>query len=555
MSDFFLSVGQQHFENKHQEFLPPLIFNTDKIKVFGSESSTCQISTYDKGGSVLSGVLLKKTSGYELINRNTIIKNFDDLSNFEGHFCGLTWNHNEIRIYLDSQGFRPLYYVNDIKNDRLFISTRIDWLAHFLKKNELNLEAFGSYWIYMNQITFEPFLKDISFFKPGFITEITVSDQINLIETVRNSKKEHSDTYDTILNKITNPDSELRSNVSLSGGLDSRTIISLVNGPNHSHAFGNSFNTDMEIAKKVSENLSSDHKEYILPPVSIEENLKQIKDLIGSTSGTMLCHLSDKIAMFKDLNDNGFYMIDGGFGEIHRKQYLSKVLLNQRKGYDSTLNILNKSLLDSKPNFFNQEFYSQIKLNQFEKMKAIWDKSLLGSENDVNKACDIFSFETRVKNTTRYQQAWYDKFFISYMPFIQESVIDATFELPDSQKNNGVLFRSFIRKKRGLDKILLTKGDIKYPFSTPSLLFKVYLHFYKQLFKQKKDSSITHFLLLNKEFILDTLNSKSTRECPYYDYELIKKEIESFYRKPIQNELFVIYWLNFELLRNRLSLS
>jgi hypothetical protein len=415
------------------------------------------------------------------------------------------------------------------------------------------LDAFGSYWLFINQIKFAPFLTGVKCFKPNCLTTISISESIELKETPANVFSGSNISYKEELKRLINPISDLKPNVSLSGGLDSRLIFALIEGQKNSHSFGYEFNKDMEVAAKISSSMNSTHKEYYFDDFIINEYIDSINDFVGITSGTMLFTGIDKIEVLQNINNSNFFMIDGGFGELHRRQFLTKVALVKRRKADVVFSTLFDSLVDSKPNFFNPEFYGLLQKNQFEAVHEIWENSLTTSQNNIEEACDYFSYETRVKNITRYSQAWYDNYLISYMPFLQPSIINILFKLPLPEKRNSSLIRSIIEETPALHKIELTKDEIVYPFNTPILLFKIYRLLHKK-FTKYNDHREPGFLKRNKTFILDTFYSSDTKNSPYYDYSNLEKNIRSLHENHDANSKLIIYWLNFHFLIKSLKI-
>ena len=142
---------------------------------------------------------------------------------------------------------------------------------------------------------------------------------------------------------------------------------------NHqSHTFGESINPDVTLAKQVARKLKSNHIEVQLPQKTFKNDIDELKNLIGQTSGTMFCTSLSKVDLFRDLTNQSHFMIDGGFGELHRRQFLTKLLFVNSNDISGLQNKLLSSLTDNKPRIFLDSFYN----NQKEKLKRANSENL-----------------------------------------------------------------------------------------------------------------------------------------------------------------------------------
>lgn len=212
---------------------------------------------------------------------NTILDSYkwaninDDtqIQELNGHFILIRWNSNEIKIYTDVLGLRDIY-IHKYSENTFIISTRVDWLVKIIK-TKLNFREFGSRWLLFNQISSKSIFWGIERISSGTRIKINrINNQLiksdfkwePVYGNSEYSVKDFSDTFEKLcsfpffMNK--------RMSLSLSGGMDSRLILSyMMNNKNKNwyvHTFGDPNHPDSLVANKICKKFNINHEQINL---------------------------------------------------------------------------------------------------------------------------------------------------------------------------------------------------------------------------------------------------------------------------------------------------
>jgi len=460
MSHFFGYVGNKQAA-KCPSFIPDYRYQKGNIGIYFPQDALNLYHFFDahSGTGLLAvGTFLKKQKdSYRLLDAEDINQNINPIPvikddvDLEGHYAILEWkwngskNSSSISITLDRLGIRPVYIyeqVTDGEASVFYFSTRLDWLSEVMEHPTLNASALGSFWFNLNQITSAPFLNNV--IKPDGGTTTIIDSQG--IKTKKSKDITYRQTFNeerfiAILAQISNPETPLTNSISLSGGLDSRVILALNKERTHAHThtFGRKDDLDVSMARKIAKKVDSVHREFIIKPLSFKYNSSEIVDFVIQTQGTSVCSDSYLWQIMSALNDQGIFITDGGFGEIHRRQFLEKLTFLKKDCSQITQADLAKTLAHEKPAIFCEDFYRNLNQNRQEGMWEKWQKACRTAENSVEKAADLFSLSTRIKNISAMNQGWFDSQITNYMPFIQPSVLASTLLIDPALKKNGKL--------------------------------------------------------------------------------------------------------------------
>ena len=167
---------------------------------------------------------------------------------------------------------------------------------------------------------------------------------------------------------------------------------------------------------------------------------------------------------------------------------------------------------------------------------------------------DWFSLKTRLVNYYAQEQARIDNYVTAYMPFVQLILVNDLFNLQIKERRNNRLFKSIIKSNcRRLSKYNLAKGEMVYPFYFTPLMKRSYSMVYSKFKMNKENGELDSFLLKLKDFVNDSLLSKSTKEYAPYNYDLIFEKVNSYYNGDKRNKYFVDWFLTFEIFRQILA--
>ena len=291
-------------------------------------------SRIDQTGIIyfICGLPISKDAS-KFIDKDNLTKIFrntpDDVNSLNGHFCGAFINNNIITLFTDSLGLREFHiYEND---DGWYFSTRLDWILK-LGSFEINFNEFSSRWLSINQLSSKSIIKKILRLNCGGKAIINQ----NHFELIENSlvlsigKTLDVNEYKHKLEKLTLLGSNNNSKISLSlsGGMDSRVLLSfLVNSDYNNwncHSIQTKDQMDSNIAEKMLTDFDIQHKLFSDHILKEKDILPELFEYVGATYFTESAFNSQKLMYYK-LFPKEKIIIDGGFGEIWRREFLTRL--------------------------------------------------------------------------------------------------------------------------------------------------------------------------------------------------------------------------------------
>lgn len=566
-SDIILSAFDEKIVYKYE---------SDKIKLYaGSLSDNLHFfKNYNdaKNGWLVSGIGLQSSADNTKIlqhidwtdilvnnNKSEIIKNLD------GHFIIIQWDDNFITFYSDLLGLRDIYIAEN--ENGVFFSTNVIWLSRLFNL-EIDFSEFGSRWLLFNQISDKSIFKGIHRIVAGKRARISLNQNLSVEYKDNNwlpsniEKQFEIEEFSSKLSSLINLKlpKENRLSLSFSGGMDSRVILSyLLKNENISydtHTFGNSEHPDSKIASEIAANLGLQHEQFNIGLPSIEKCIKNISEYTSQTLVNNAASAFLQLQNYSFLKGRRVVLIDGGFGEIWRREFFYKLFL---RGKDALLEKNAKKIIPflmlQRADVFSSDTMEEmmkgieIQVNElFAKLPEI-EKKFLGNW------LDIFAIKTRLTNYYSHEQSRLDNYLTSVMPFIQLSILQDLFNMPINLRQNGKLFRKIIKINAPiLEKFSLAKGQSTHPYFLNSLQSRLWIIARKKLKLNVYQENNTRILLQNlKEFVYDTVNSKEVKETSYYVHAKIKNIVELYYNGDTTYSNALDWWLSFELFRQKFS--
>lgn len=303
-----------------------------------SETTVCKAISEDSGLIVLGLGIKSRSDKFGIIKENEwqkiiAIDNIDSLK-LNGHYVVLKYNNDSIKIFNDRLGVRDLFFYET--ESSIVFSTRLDWVTKFQSDSQIDLNEFGSLWITANQIMHGSLIKDLLRLGPGAdavidISSLTVKIKNKIWEPEWTKILTNDDLISCIEELILSPSKqEAKTTLGLSGGLDSRTLLAMFLKNNtksfSTHVFGYEGNYDVAMAKRITDKLNID---FEIIPSEINNSEKIIE------AAYKFIPYSWFAIPLKDLfvipNHHKLYqgkkvIIDGAYGEIVRREFLSRVL-------------------------------------------------------------------------------------------------------------------------------------------------------------------------------------------------------------------------------------
>jgi len=483
----------------------------------------------------------------------------NELNSLNGHFCGIFIKNNSLNLFTDKLGLREFHIYET--NIGWYFSTRLDWLLK-LNRFEMNFGEFGSRWLLINQLSNQSIVKSIYRLNCGekiiFNNNQSVVESINWVPS--KGKSITDEEYKSKLKNLilTGFKRSSKISLSLSGGMDSRVILSFLLNANHTnwdcHTFLTDSKMDLRIAERIAKDLEVKHKVYSLDELSTSAIIDNLFEYIGITYLTESGFTSQKLTHYKFFSEDEL-IIDGGFGEIWRREFLTRLFFYGKKdleneNHPSTV----KYLLNNRADIFTENYSGLMMNGCIEQIDHISRSLPSINEIGIGNWLDLFSLKTRLVNYYAQEQSRIDNYVMSYMPFIQPSLIKDLLNVPITKRKNSRLFKNIIQSNSGrLSKYSLAKGNMSYPFYFTPLLKRVYSILYGKFVGNKAKNELDLYLLTIKDFVFDSILSTSAKNYAPYNYPRILKGIESYYKGDTSNNTFVDWFISFEIFRQILE--
>ncbi len=213
-----------------------------------------------------------------------------------GMFAFALWDIKKKELFLarDRMGIKPLYYYfSPGRKSKFIFSSEIKAILEYPVKREIDLEAFNHYF----RLHYVPhpltIFKNIYKLPPASFL-LFKDNQIRIEQYWRIDDLQDIDSEQEIIEQIRHllKDSVKRQLISdrpvgifLSGGIDSTSILGLVNQLGHKQIKTFSvgfdlepekFNVDFELAKKISRDYQTDHRQLIVSGQDILQNIEKV---------------------------------------------------------------------------------------------------------------------------------------------------------------------------------------------------------------------------------------------------------------------------------------
>lgn len=492
-----------------------------------------------------------------------VSRDIDLLDNSDGHYVFLLFKQNCFEIRTDKLGLRTFFWSK--KGDNIIFSTRIDWITKFLNGCQIDYKQVGSRWLIFNQLSCASLVNTIYRLGPG--GKLTISDK-NVLCSEQPFQPDFSkiysynETVEILENYLSLKLNEnLKITFGLSGGLDSRVLLSLLlksrNNNFRTHTFGNIQEPDVLIPEMMGKKEKFLSVSYNNPLPSAHELIPLLNDYISETNLIEPISTVLRLRNYTELDATKFILIDGGFGEIARRQYLNRLAIRGKKPIiDRNVDIVLTNLRNKRANIFTPEIINRMELGVRSEIEYMFNTMPNVKEIGLENYLDLWAIRTRFPNFGADEQARLDSFILNFMPFAQKSFVNMVFSMPVELRTNGKFFRNLINNSYpSLTKYPLVKNNITYPFYLSTKTAWLYTKIKSKLGYSYSENHIHTFLEMLRDFVFDLLLSKNTKEYSAYNYQAIITSVENYYsgNKAFSNE--VNWWLTFELWRRNIEIK
>ncbi|MBN1302157.1 MAG: hypothetical protein JW995_13160 [Melioribacteraceae bacterium] len=536
-------------------------FKNTRVQIYYPANKNI-ISEHDNENStfiIVSGIGLDAGNS-RIFTANEWSKAFSKMSgnsiNFEGHYIIIKAGENSVEIFTDPLGLRDIYLAQT--DSVIYFSTRIDFLSKLLDL-EIDYKVFGSRWLTFNQLSHLSPLKPLQRIVAGGSAFINIKNfQVSYSHAkwlpVTEGFNQDVNGFDKALKQLVLlPFNNNRAaSLSLSGGMDSRVILSYLLAQKrnwNTHTFGIPQHPDVVIAAKLANSFGFENRIIYPEKQSLIEIILKLKEYTAQTIVNNSASVISQLDLYNKLKNDGEIIMDGGFGEIWRREFFNRILFSgkgllHKRDYNSIVSHLKIKRAD----IFNNDVVNEMFQGCIDDLKLLYESLPSFEKTGLGNWLDLFAIRTRLANYYGPEQSRLDGIVTSYMPFVQLSLLNNIILTPIKLRKNAALFRSVIKRNMPeLSKTSLAKGTHFYPYHLTTLQNRLYSVMKKKLnINVFVDTLQTQFLDSLEEYIRDKAESQSVKNNPVYDYNKIKRIIDSYYsgNKIYARELD--WWLAFD---------
>lgn len=423
-------------------------------------------------------------------------------------------------------------------------STRLDLLTALCGPTTVHLGVLGAQWLTHNRWTPAPLVTDTTSLGQG--GEI-IYQQGEL--KVRERPWRPSTTEPAPLDEIVfRYASDPRASLGLSGGLDSRAVLAvlLARGVDPTiHVFGDESDVDVRLSRRIARRLGLRNRllKHEMPPV--DECIRLLERHAAEACVIVPASQSIKVEPYRALYEDQHIVVDGGFGEIARRQFLNRLLL---RSPDSLTRRDARSVLPFVSFRRGAPFAADVE-EEMSRLIVVQVQSALDRLPDDPRfsnedLADLLAIQTRLPWYFGIEQARMDAIVPSCMPFATPAALEAVMQMPVRLRRRGRFFRRMIREGNStLAGIPLAKGNAQVPFNAPHEVAAAVVHLRARFGRGSGTSPRDEYLTHLKPYILDTLDSIRFRSCPLYDHQRIRDIASRYFagEKSLAGELD--WWL------------
>ena len=469
-----------------------------------------------------------------------------DLRDLDGHFVAFRWRSGRAELFTDPLGVRTVY-LKEWRGGALFC-TRLDWLANIVGGLDIDFAAFGAHWLLANQLTTESQARHVARLGPGG-RAVMERGQLRTTEQPWESEIRPADpeghAFADALSRASRWKGPVAWSLGLSGGLDSRLLLAL-HTPASAHVWGPPDHPDVEISRRIARSESLRHHVFATPIPKADECLSLLRKRVAHTQVIAPASSVASLDCYSRLHAMGSGVIDGGFGEVARRQFMNRLLT--RRAFRAPPRQIMRHVSIGRANVFAPDIAEIMRTGALAQIAAQWDT--LPAAQDPENAVDLLAVRTRLPNFFGLEQNYLDGQAACYMPFAQPSVLKALFQAPLAQRRNGKLFRQIVKRRRpSLAKHPLVKGTVAYPYGLGTYGAYAASALKKRFGRAYSDPRPHRFLQTLKPYILDLTGSADVRNYAPYAPEAIRTLAEAYYRGDLRQAAALDWWLAFEIWR------
>ncbi len=442
-----------------------------------------------------------------------------------------------------------------VENGVVF-STRPDWLAALAGGLRMDWEAVGSHWLAYNQLSCRSFIHDVERLGPGgYVLFTEGSARVERHPYYPRAGDRHEAPSALLAAQLRASDDRTVS-LGLSGGMDSRTLLAL--RPRKEgfgvHVFGSKLREDVQVALSMAENERILFSHFHVPPTNHDDLLRVVSEHAIQAQAVSPASASLSLRYYPELRSQHKLVVDGGFGEIMRRQFMNRLI---RRGKRAIRERDARGALDcirfQRASIFDEPYRQLLEDGAYEDMSALLAEAADWLDLGLEDAVDLMNVRTRLPNFFGYEQARLDARVQNYMPFAHPQAIDSVFDISARRRRRGRLARRIIATHGPrLRRYPLVKSDVSYSYGLPSLVSAAFVKLKKRFGETAEPPDRTLVLGQLKELIMDRIGSSSLRNDDVYDRAALEALAVGYYRDGA-NGAQLDWWLALDLWRSAIE--
>lgn len=483
-----------------------------------------------------------------------------DTMPLDGHFLALRWDGRLLECFTDQLGLRTAYVAENTGG--ICISTRLDWVARATRRSGIDVAAFGSRWLLFNQISYESGIADIrrigpdgyARFRGGTIEDSRSRPWLPPFESLpAPAVLERLRELSTCA--LAHRDAP---SLGLSGGLDSRLLLAmLMSDPKNefvTHTFGDPEDPDVRVALQITRKCGLTNHYFNDPLPDPEACIRAVRDYVAQTGVVEPCSSFLKLRYYPKLRERTKLMIDGGFGELARRQYLNRLVKLGRRALEKRdpSGIIELMRLH-RADIFSRDVDVLMEAGATRDLQRLIEQMPQVEEIGPENFADLLAVRTRVPNYGGPEQARIDGEILNFMPFVQPSFLRKVFGTPAVRRSNAVWHHDTIRSLNpALARFPLAKGGVTHRFGLSTNLSWLATRAKARVGRKYVDTASRRLLSHLREYIVDIVHSGDVATNAMYDRRKILDAVSRYYGGEAHLESTVDWWLTFELWRQSL---
>jgi hypothetical protein len=264
---------------------------------------------------------------------------------------------------------------------------------------------------------------------------------------------------------------------------------------------------------------------------------------------------SSKLRYYPKIRMAGRFLIDGGFGELARRQYfnrlrrfgISALRRGDPDGIRRLISVRRPVILENQIVGMMVEGVREDIAAQIRSMPSV-------SEIGVENFLDLLAVRTRIPNYGGPEQGRLDATVPNLMPLAQPSHLRRVFGLPLALRRNARFSRRWITSYvPELARYGFVKAGSAYPSWMPPGGAVLYTSLRRKAGLLFIDPSREEFLSTLRELVQDLAHSASTQNFSGYEQGAVVRLVDAYYEGHRELAADVDWWLCFEMWRRALT--